>query len=1084
MRAAGQLLYRLAGSLGLLAALVLALFGLLQTEIGHAWLARVTAQAASGPGFSVAIRGLGGVVPFRMTAGRIDLADAGGRWLSLKNVGLDLSAASLLTGRVEVRSLSAAAIDVVRLPSGPLSGRSEPLAERVRLPHLPIALRFDRISVARLSLAPVIFGTGVVAAAAGSAELAGGTARLALDLGRIDGSPGQLALTMAIAGAPPVLNLRLAASEPTGILLDRLLGRTDRLPLALALSGAGPLADWHGRLTASAGALARFDAAVTIAAAARTELGLTATAAVAPLLPAEFASVVGDRVAVSLQARLGGRIVLDRLALETAAGKVTGDAAFGGADDAVVAHLRAEVPKLSALAGLLGTTLDGAAVMTAAVSGNASHPSFAATLFGTGIRVSRSQAERVEADVAATPTGAFDDPKTRFALTARGRIDGLARMEGFTLPPGLAPSIDWSLAANASGGAFDLDRLAVAGIGASLSGNGRFDTVSHRLAAALTLAVPRLASLGAALGMPIAGDASVHVSLDGPLDRLRLAGTIDGSGIAAAGAKIGRLHLDAQVPDLSAPKAVVDGTFRAFGLDGKLALAAARDGNSELAVPSLRLTAADSMVAGNLRIALDSGLVSGVLSGRVPDLARWSEAAGMPLAGGLDLTAGLDARAGQGIDLKAAGARLSAGTGSARVAIGSLALTARLADIWRRPMATARVSLGSASLGAARFTTASANLDMPRPGRFAFAGDANGQLLTIAFAGDGGSEPGAAQLSLTRLAGSFGKERIRLEQPLSLSRRGADLVLSGLALDLGPGRITGSGARRGEALSLTVEAAGLPIAPGADLLGYHRAHGSLSFAATIGGSLRSPRGHVALSARDLAVAVAEHSHATRLGLDVEGDWNGRAVDLTGRVTGLHGDRMGFSGSLPLLLTTAPFGISVPRDGPLALRVEGGGELGHLADLLPLGEDRLSGRFAADVSVGGTIAAPAASGKLTMSDARYANFASGAVLTDIDAALVGDRDRFTVASFSAADGAAGHLTGQGGIVLDGASGPTADLSARTHRLSRRRARRGGGDGNRHGHRHRPAECAESHCPADRRSCRYHPAAKPAALDRRA
>src|SRR5262249_25080114 len=74
------------------------------------------------------------------------------------------------------------------------------------------------------------------------------------------------------------------------------------------------------------------------------------------------------------------------------------------------------------------------------------------------------------------------------------------------------------------------------------------------------------------------------------------------------------------------------------------------------------------------------------------------------------------------------------------------------------------------------------------------------------------------------------------------------------------------------------------------------------------------------------------------------------------------------------------------------------------------------------------AAPAANGRLRLSDARYENFATGAVLTKMQADLVGDRDRFTLASFSAADSASGSLKAQGSVVLRGASGPTAELSA--------------------------------------------------------
>jgi translocation and assembly module TamB len=83
--------------------------------------------------------------------------------------------------------------------------------------------------------------------------LVGEAAHVTFDLHRIDGSAGNVLLAMELAGATPVLSLRLEAAEPTGILLDRLLGRTDRAPVALSVNGAGPLADWHGRANASAG---------------------------------------------------------------------------------------------------------------------------------------------------------------------------------------------------------------------------------------------------------------------------------------------------------------------------------------------------------------------------------------------------------------------------------------------------------------------------------------------------------------------------------------------------------------------------------------------------------------------------------------------------------------------------------------------------------------------------------------------------------------------------------------------------------------------------------------------------------------
>ena len=210
-------------------------------------------------------------------------------------------------------------------------------------------------------------------------------------------------------------------------------------------------------------------------------------------------------------------------------------------------------------------------------------------------------------------------------------------------------------------------------------------------------------------------------------------------------------------------------------------------------------------------------------------------------------------------------------------------------------------------------------------------------------------------------------------------------------------------------------------------MGYPKTRGTLAIATTLGGTLRAPRGHISLNARGLSLASARHSHLPTLGLGMDGDWNGRNVDLKGQVTGLKGDTISLAGSVPLLLTPSPFGISVPPTGRLGLQLQGAGQLEHLADLLPLGEDRVSGHFSADVSVDGTVASPSANGRLKVSDARYENFATGAVLTNMQAELVGDRDHFTLASLAAGDSANGSLKAQGNVVLKGPSGPTATLS---------------------------------------------------------
>ncbi|HEV7996043.1 MAG TPA: translocation/assembly module TamB domain-containing protein [Stellaceae bacterium] len=1072
-------------------------FGLLQTRAAQAWLAAVIARSASKPDFVVSIAGLRGFLPFHVNIDRIAIADAGGVYLTLHGVDLDLAPADLIAGALHIRGLEIAEIDMAR----PSTAASAPLSEYLQVPHIPLTLVLDRLVIARLALAPPVLGESVVATLAGNGEIRGGAARAALDLDRTDGVPGKLALLMSLTGTHPVLSLRLHADEPTGILLDRWLGRTDRPALTLSFDGRGPLADWHGRLTASAGALARLDANVALEVGSATVLGLSGKAAVAPLLPADLASPVGAQAGFSLRVRFGRRIVVKRLSLDLAAGTLSGDAAFGGPNRAIAAHLRANFPRLAVLSGIAGAPLEGAASLNIGVTGSQDHPVVTADLTAAGIAAAGSAAKRVAVHVAARPTGSLADAATRIAVAANGRIEGLAVARAGAMAQRLGRRIDWSLAASADraaraielsqlkaqdgglavagsgrlaiagsatygevdftgsavgmrtgiaavdaligakavfagavrrtpAGALALDRVALTGAAAKLSGHAQFDPASHILAAAVTLDVPQLKPLGAALGTKLAGTVTAWMTVQGPLDRLRLQTELEGRSIAGGGAAIQRFRLSGEVADLAQPTAAIDGNFRALGLDGRLALTAGLIGNSELAIPHLRVQAADSTIEGNLRVALATGLLQGALAARLPDLSRWSGLAGRPLGGSLELNANFAAqRGGQALGLSLAAARLAAGAGSSRIAIGRLALSARLADIWRMPSATGRLALSAAQIGAADFANAAATFSSPRPGRFPFSGSAEGQPLTVSFAGEGGLAPGGAELRLTHLTGSLGSDRILLAQPLELSRRGADLAFSGLDLRLGAGRVAGSGAVNGATLSLALNATDLPLATGARLVGYPGVHGALSLAARLGGTLDAPRGHVAADARGLSLAVSKHVQAPRLGLSLAGDWNGRTIDLQGRVTGLTGDRISVAGSLPLVLTRAPLGISLPPRDALSLRLQGGGELSHLADLLPLGEDRLSGRFTADVAVGGTIASPAASGRLQLSGVRYENFATGAVLTNLSADLFGDRDRFKLASLSAGDGAAGSLTAQGSLVLDGASGPSAELSAR-------------------------------------------------------
>jgi translocation and assembly module TamB len=1128
--------------LGYAAVLVIVLlagaFGLLQTPIGQDWAARTLAGTISGSGFSIVVRDLEGTLPFDMRARRIEIADDRGTWLSLDGTHLQIAAGDLLRGRLRIGELTVRKIDVARLPQPAAADQPAPLSERLRLPRAPVAVALDRLSIERLALGPDILGETAEAAITGRAVIGEDSTEVMLDLHRIDGIPGSLAIELRQRGIDPALSLRLEASEPTGLLLGRLLNRSDRPPLLASLSGEGTLEDWRGRFEASAGQLARLSGGVTISGGRETVVAVAGTAAIGPLLPPGAAVLAGDSMPVMARVKIGddGAIAIDGLSVDMAAGTLNLDLAFTGPERAISAHLRASLRDLAAASALAGQPMRGSGVLDATISGTEDRPTARIDLTGEAIGVGASAAEQAEAQ--ATIRWSSDAPGSaaRIEIAASGRLRGIAVPEGF--PREFGRDLQWSLSARAApdasaveiigltargagidlagngktgrfgqdldgklriaigdirpltgvfgrqiegavtldanvqhdsagliratvdgsigrlnsgvpiidalagstiaitgsaerdggGGTLRLDRLTLAGSGLSAAAAGSFDPGTGQLGATLDADIRDLEPAGKALGTRLSGQLSGHLAVEGTLDQPRLLARLEGRDVAAGGVALDRVRLKAAVADALKPRAAISGDFRAGGLDGTLSLEAEQNA-SELGLRRIQLKAGGSVLEADLRFDFGTLLARGTAKAHMLDLAPWSRLVGTPLAGKFDATAVLDARTGQSLDLTLNGDRLALGGGGGRMTLGHIAASARLNDLLSMPFGTGRVALSQANFPPGGLSTATVTFDSPRPGRFAFGADAKGRLidpLTIALDGAGEiSAGGAVEIRVSRLTGALGADRFQLTRPLTLAKRGGDLALSGLALGIGSGQVSGNAARRNASLSADLAIRNLSLVPAARLAGYWDVGGTLSGDLSLSGTAAAPQGRFALSGRELRFAVPQKQRLPTLGLDLAGTWNGRELALNGRVSGLKGDRLELNGSAPLVLTPS-MALAVPPQGRLALRLQGAGEISNLADLLPLGEDRAAGRFALDAAIDGTPAVPAARGQLTITDGRYENFASGAVLTKIRLEVAGDRDRLTVREFSASDAATGTIAAHGSVNLAGSA--SADVSA--------------------------------------------------------
>jgi translocation and assembly module TamB len=681
--------------------------------------------------------------------------------------------------------------------------------------------------------------------------------------------------------------------------------------------------------------------------------------------------------------------MLDGVAAKLAAGTITGSGEIGAANRNLSAEVRADIPDLAVLAPLLGRRLSG----TLRVAATLTQPR-------RGALTARLHSTITGLTFGVAAADALLGGRLRAAATVRRGTDGQ----------------------------IVLDRLSLDGDDLKLAGQSSYDPAHRSLTADLTAALPRLHDLDKSLGQPLAGALTARLRASGPLDHLRLTATIDGNRVALGARQLDRLHLQIAAADLAQRQATIAGDFRVAGIGGTVALAAGLAPDGRIDVPHLHLAALDSTVDGHLRIDPARRLVVGSLDGTMPRLARWSRLFGLPLAGAISVKAKLAARHGQDIDVAIEGRRLAV----SGAAIGRLTIDATGRDLLGAPSGTARIRLADAHVAGGDITHLNARVTSRMGQRFAFTSDLRGRMpgaLALTLAGEVGLlRGGGVEARLTRLDGTAGGEKLALEHPVALSYQGRDVALNGLDLRLGAGRIAGSFARRGDAIALRVASERLALAPLARFAGHAGLGGTLALTVTVGGTIAAPRGRLMIDASSLHFTGPGEAQINGLALALNGEWNGRALAIAGHIDAAHGQRLSLAGSLPVVLTAAPFGLSVPARDRLALRVKGTGDLADLTELLPLGEGQLSGRFALDLGLAGTVAKPVSSGQLTIAAGRYANSATGVVVQNIAAEIAGDGNRLTLRRFSAGDGEGGKLTAEGDILLAGTNGPTAALRA--------------------------------------------------------
>ena len=121
------------------------------------FLTRTIQDALSGAGRTVSIDGFAGALSSTARFDRMTIADSQGVWLTLEDVTLDWTRTALLRGRLEVQSLTAARLDIPRLPISEGAALPDAEAKPFSLPELPVAINIQDFGVDQINLgAPLL----------------------------------------------------------------------------------------------------------------------------------------------------------------------------------------------------------------------------------------------------------------------------------------------------------------------------------------------------------------------------------------------------------------------------------------------------------------------------------------------------------------------------------------------------------------------------------------------------------------------------------------------------------------------------------------------------------------------------------------------------------------------------------------------------------------------------------------------------------------------------------------------------------------------------------------------------------------
>ena len=247
---------------------------------------RFVEEQLSTPNRQISLNGIQGSLSSDVRFTSITIADEDGVWLTIENPRLQWTRTALLAGRLDIQSLTADRIDWPRMPVADQS-MPAPEASGFSLPDLPVSVDIGELAVQEAHFGAPVFGLESTLSLNGQLSLNDAALAANLDIQRLDGPGGQLALQTSYSDQSGQLDIDLSLQEPKNGVVANLLNIPERPPVALTIAGSGALSEFAAQIAFDADGERVADGSVNVtedASGARL-LGFDLSGPIARILP-------------------------------------------------------------------------------------------------------------------------------------------------------------------------------------------------------------------------------------------------------------------------------------------------------------------------------------------------------------------------------------------------------------------------------------------------------------------------------------------------------------------------------------------------------------------------------------------------------------------------------------------------------------------------------------------------------------------------------------------------------------------------------------------------------------------------------